>query len=103
MALLGLHCRNGVDVTQTSYELRLMSRLKSYPIAPASSVSRLWQKSISSAIDSVRAMKSASRLFDFPLPPFPYRLGVLRVVAVGIEPEATPEGRLPREVLFGHV
>src|SRR2546429_6401210 len=41
-------------------------------------------------------------LFDWPLPPFPYRLGVLGVMAVGIEPEATPEARRPREVLFGH-
>src|SRR6266705_1912551 len=41
-------------------------------------------------------------LVDGPLPPFPYRPGVLRVMAVGIEPEAMPEARLPCEVLFGH-
>src|SRR5437764_13124933 len=41
-------------------------------------------------------------LFDWPLPPFPYRPGVLGVMAVCIEPEAMPEARLPCEVLFGH-
>src|SRR5258708_20274124 len=39
---------------------------------------------------------------DWQLPPFLYRSGVLRVMAVGIEPEAMPETRLPREVLFGY-
>ena len=29
-ALLGLHCMTGLYVTQTSYELRLISRKKSY-------------------------------------------------------------------------
>ncbi len=53
MALLGLHCMNGVYVTQTSYELRLISRKKSSHIATASS-----------AIDSVGEMKSASRFLD---------------------------------------
>ena len=47
-------------------------------------------------------MQTGLPLFDWPLPPLPYRLGVLRVMAVGIEPEAMPEARLPREVLFGH-
>src|SRR5258708_39314122 len=45
---------------------------------------------------------SGSPLFHWPLPPLSYRFGVLRVMAVGIEPEAMPEARLPREVLFGH-
>src|SRR5439155_18172932 len=33
--------------------------------------------------------------------PMPYRLGVLRVVAVRIEPEATTEARLAAELTFG--
>ena len=41
-------------------------------------------------------------LVDWPLPPLPYRPGVLQIMAVGIEPEAMPEARLPREMLFGH-
>src|SRR5262249_52125495 len=41
-------------------------------------------------------------LFDRPLAPLPYGLGVFGVMAVGIEPEAMPEARLPRKVLFGY-
>ena len=45
-------------------------------------------------------------LIDFlagrPLPPFPYRLGVYRVMAVRVKPQAMPEGGLPRELGFGH-
>ena len=41
-------------------------------------------------------------LFNVPLPPLLYRTGVQGVMAVGVEPQTMPEGRLPREVLFGH-
>lgn len=40
------------------------------------------------------ANSSRLPLFDWPLPPLPYHLGVHRVIAVGIESEAMPEARL---------
>src|ERR671930_1110281 len=36
-----------------------------------------------------------------PVAPFPDRLGVLRVMAVRIEPEATAEARFPPELVCG--
>src|SRR6185437_2125162 len=38
-----------------------------------------------------------------PLPPVPYRLGVLRVMSIRVEPEATPGTRFARELASGGV
>src|SRR5947199_7374054 len=45
---------------------------------------------------------SGLALLDRPLPPLSNRPGVQGVMTIGIEPQATPEARRPREVLFGH-
>src|SRR5215208_37368 len=57
-----------------------------------------------SGADWLRALRgdAVSVLERLSLPPFPYRVGVDRVMAVGIEPQATSEARLPRELVFGH-
>jgi hypothetical protein len=36
------------------------------------------------------------------LSPFPYRLGVLGVMAVRIKPQATAKARFPDELIFWH-
>jgi hypothetical protein len=46
--------------------------------------------------DDVSALKRLS------LPPFPNRVGVDRVMAVRIEPQATSEARFPGELVIGH-
>ncbi len=50
----------------------------------------------------VLCIGSGLPLLDWPIPPLSNRPGVQRVMTIGIEPQATQEARLPREVLFGH-